>query len=198
MRKKSHISLAGYIVKNMNSEELISHKKAFFMGSVLPDCMPSFITKRHNFDETFSVLEKELYKVTEAKNVNKGITSHYCRRLGVITHYIADYFTFPHNSIFTGKLKEHCVYEKELKDTLRAYVNSGSVRHVRKMNGNFNTVDEICVFIKKMHQSYLKAAAGVKADCRYIVELCFRVVDAVLQIFELKLDGRPLTEGMVA
>lgn len=198
MRKKSHISLAGYILKNMKSVELTAHKKAFLMGSVLPDCIPSFITRRHNLDETFTILEKELYKVTEIDDTDKGIDSRYCRHLGVITHYIADYFTFPHNSIFPGNLKEHCAYEKELKNVLRDYVSNNSISHERRINKAFESVDEILEFIRKMHKSYLKAVNGVKADCRYIVELCFRVVDAVLQLFELKLGSKLAVQDIVA
>lgn len=184
MRKKSHISLAGYILRNMESEDLRTHKKAFFIGSILPDCMPSFLTRKHNIDETFTVLKKEIDKVTDDHDIDKGINTHFCRRLGVITHYVADYFTFPHNHIFPGKLKDHCEYEEELKHTFRDYVQNST--NIRSINGSFKTVDEICDFIKRMHERYLEAVGTVKLDCSYIAELCFRVVDAILQIFELK------------
>lgn len=186
MRKKSHVSLTGYLLRNIEIEELQVHKKAFAFGSILPDCMPSFITRRHNIEDTFSVLKKELSKVTDNYNPERGISTYFCRHLGVITHYIADYFTLPHNNIFKGNLKEHCSYEKELKNTLRAYVYSDAAKRVRGENGSFQTVDDICAFIKRMHVSYLRTVSTVKADCRYIVELVFRVVDAILQIFELK------------
>lgn len=186
MRKKSHISLAKYLMTNMQEDGLVQHKKAFMLGSILPDCTPSFLTRKHNIDETFAILQKELHKVTDGFNVEKGINTYFCRHLGVITHYIADYFTFPHNSVFDGSLKEHCDYEEELKHTFRAYVKSEEAKRVRKENGTFQSIEEICEFIKKMHDAYLKAVHAVKADCQYIVELCYHVVDAILQIFECK------------
>ena len=45
MRKKSHISLAKYLMNNMQVQDLNEHKKAFYIGSILPDIKPSFITK---------------------------------------------------------------------------------------------------------------------------------------------------------
>ena len=45
MRKKSHISLARYIVANTKDEELKKHKLSFYIGSILPDCKPSFVYK---------------------------------------------------------------------------------------------------------------------------------------------------------
>ena len=49
MRKKSHISLARYIVNSLDDKELKKHRFSFYIGSVLPDIKPSFIYKRHMF-----------------------------------------------------------------------------------------------------------------------------------------------------
>lgn len=184
MRKKSHISLAGYLLRSMNFEGLFHHKKAFYLGSILPDCVPSFITRRHTIDETFDILRDEIIKITDDYEMEKGITRYYTKHLGVVTHYIADYFTYPHNRIFEGSMKEHCVYENELKFALRKYVRSDEAIMERAKKTIMKTVDEILDFIKEMHEEYLKVASKVKIDCNYIVEACHKVVDAILQIFE--------------
>ena len=53
MRKKSHISLARYMVENLKDEELKHHKFSFYLGSILPDIKPSFLYKRHEMTERF-------------------------------------------------------------------------------------------------------------------------------------------------
>lgn len=194
MRKKSHISLAHYLMNNKNFEHLLNHKKSFYIGSILPDCVPTFITRRHCIEDTFEILKNEITKITDNYDVDKGITSYYCRHLGVITHYIADYFTFPHNEIFTGTIVEHCSYEKELKFALREYVKSGIVRRDNGDNSSIQTVDDICAFIKQMHEEYLKAIKVIKVDCMYIVDLCYRVVDAILKIFQLGFNANQLVK----
>lgn len=181
MRKKSHISLAKYIINNMQTEELMIHKKAFYIGSILPDCVPSFVTRRHSIDETFHILREEIKKVTEDYDVEKGMNSYYCRHLGVITHYIADYFTFPHNSTFTGTIKEHCNYENDLMKMLKEYVEVRKPVYSQKV---FQTVDDICNFILKMHKEYLKAINALKVDCAYIVNLCYRVIAGIILFFD--------------
>ena len=50
MRKKSHVSLSLYLIKNIDNQLLSDHKKAFGMGSILPDCKPSFVTTKHNIE----------------------------------------------------------------------------------------------------------------------------------------------------
>lgn len=169
----------------MNSEgmEMLKlHKKAFYFGSIQPDCTIAFLTHRHSMEETFHILKKEIRKITEDYDIEKGISRAYCRRLGVITHYIADYFTLPHNVFFEGNMKAHCLYEKELKHFLRSYVKSEEAKREKIEDFSFNSVNEICFFIRRMHNEYAKAIQEVKIDCEYIVTLCYIVVAAILEI----------------
>ncbi len=198
MRKKSHISLANYLIKSMKSEELVNHKKAFYIGSILPDCVPSFLTRKHNIEETFEILKNEILKITDNYDMDRGMTGYYSRHLGVVTHYIADYFTFPHNDIFKGNLKEHCTYERDLKLAFRSYVKSDEAIRGRENGSIFKSVDEILEFIIKMHEEYLRAIKVITVDCFYIVELCHKVVDAILQIFELNLNEKRISQATAA
>jgi hypothetical protein len=184
MRKKSHISLVKYLANSKGMEELLSCKKSLYVGSILPDCTPSFITRRHSIEETFDILKKEIRKITQDYDVNKGIGPYYCRHLGIVTHYIADYFTFPHNSIYPGNIKGHCEYENELKFALRKYVLTDEAKKKRESSIIFTSIEEIFEYIKEKHQEYLEALKAVKFDCLYIVDLCHKVVDAILQFLE--------------
>lgn len=188
MRKKSHFSLVHYLMNSVGMEVLREHKTALYIGSILPDCTPSFITRKHSIEETFELLRTEINKITVNYDANEGISSYYCRHLGIITHYIADYFTFPHNSIFAGTLKEHCIYEKDLKKAFRTFVKSDEAKKVREQNSTFHSVDDICSLIHTMHEEYLKVKKEVRQDCVYIIELCYRVVDAILRFLELTIN----------
>ncbi len=185
MRKKSHISLARYLINNMRVNDLIEHKKAFYIGSILPDLKPSFFTRRHTIDETFDVLKQEIRKITTDYDITRGIDGYYARHLGVITHYLADYCTFPHNSIFKGTMTEHVYYEKELKFSLKEYVQQEQLNRYRQPNQPLKTMDEIIHYINKTHREYLTALKVVSEDIQYIVDLCYKVVDAILQLFEI-------------
>lgn len=188
MRKKSHISLAKYLVNNMQVQDLQDHKKSFYIGSILPDLKPSFLTKRHTIDETFGTLMDEIRKITVDYDINKGINCYYARHLGVITHYLSDYCTFPHNSIFEGSISKHMSYEKELKLMLKEYIESEDAQRERN-SFIYHTADDIIHFIRLTHKEYLKAIKAVNEDIRFIIDLCFRVVDAILTFFEIALQN---------
>ena len=183
MRKKSHISLAWYLMNCEGMEALGHHKYSFYVGSILPDCVPSFLVRKHTINDSFDVLKKEFEKLVSHFDPNKGADRYFCRHLGVITHYISDYFTFPHNANYPGKLKDHCIYEEELKHEIRAYVHSPEAVRTR-LEGTIHTPEAILEFVQRMHQIYVSMQSAVRRDCEFIISLCHTVVDALLLLFE--------------
>ena len=156
MRKKSHVSLSRYLLDHIDSELLENHRKAFIVGSVLPDCKPSFVTTKHNMEETFDMVCEFIRKLTVNSDDYKKISTAYCRKLGEVTHYLADYFTFPHNCVFTGSIREHCIYEKKLKFALRSYIRSGEINVNSTVVRRFTTPQQLCDYVVQIHQQYLK------------------------------------------
>lgn len=206
MRKKSHIALTTYLIHNLDDIELKKHKYSFYIGSLLPDCVPSFITKRHCIEDTFHNLKEEIEKITIYNDVDKGLNSYYFLKLGVITHFIADYFTYPHNSIYEGNISAHCLYEKELKFVLKDYIKAYTVDKEMPIIKNLKmgelyfkkSVEDICNFIKEKHEEYLKQEIVHKIDCEYILSVCKSVVDFIIHIFELRLVELREKEASIA
>lgn len=64
MRKKSHISLARYLVRNLDDGDLRKHKLSFYIGSILPDCKPSFLYKKHEITGTFPQVKREIERLS--------------------------------------------------------------------------------------------------------------------------------------
>lgn len=194
MRKKSHISLARYLVGTMELSSLEKHRKAFYLGSILPDCKPSFLTTPHEIQGTFEDVRQYVMNLTTYYNVQQRNARAYYRNLGQVIHYIADYFTFPHNRIYQGNIKEHCVYEKKLKFALNQYLQSGEADKNRRKAQEFRTPEALLDYIKKVHQEYLKVKKEVEADCRYIVEVCHTVVEAIIHLVNQKLANNLLPQ----
>ncbi len=184
MRKKSHLSLAKFLVKNMQVQGLVDHRKAFYIGSILPDLKPSFLTKRHTFDETFGILINEIKKITVEFDIEKGINSYFARHLGVVTHYLSDYCTYPHNNVFHGSISEHVLYEKELKHSLKEYFSRVGTNRERKQCHLITSLDEIVHSIVLIHKEYLKEIKCVNEDINYIIELCYKVVNTIVSFLE--------------
>ena len=143
LRKKSHILVARYLADQMPAtKSLQSHRKAFCLGSILPDIKPSFLTKKHEYFGTFEEIQGKMKALID--NDPKGSKERvYWRRFGEVMHYMADYFTFPHNKNFTGNLYEHNKYEKHLKNHLKRYIESGAADRMVILPVNFGSFREL-------------------------------------------------------
>lgn len=192
MRKKSHISLALYLADIANFNDIANHKLSFCIGSILPDCKPSFITTRHEISETFDKVKEDIKKLIYDYHNDQESSSSFIRNLGQIIHYLADYFTYPHNLIYPGSFKDHCAYEKELKYGLKNYINSGEALKCKKKMNEFNTIESLFDYIQKSHIEYLKVKKSVHDDCIFIVALCHQVVEGILHLFYLQKEKFPI------
>lgn len=199
MRKKSHISLAKHIVNVSGLPSFDKHRKAFYVGSIMPDCRPSFLTRRHEIQETYALVEKKIRQLIYGYDSPKELSTIYFEKLGEVIHYIADYFTFPHNREYPGTVKEHCVYEGRLKHKLRAYIRNLDEKQLEVWKYNlhmedmerFQSVADICNFLKEEHRNYIRRGHhSVEEDCRYIVGVCTRVTMAILHVCRLTMQHK--------
>ncbi len=178
MRKKSHIALAKYLVRESRDKELNKHKYSFYLGSVLPDIKPSFIYKRHEITETFPQLQERIKRLSRT-DPQTDKTAKYYRNLGEVSHYLADYFTFPHNQKFSGGFREHCSYEEELKKKLRQHIVSGKAASQKKKYIDFSAPDALFDFVKKSHQDYILHNNSVEEDINHIIPINSQVLKSI-------------------
>lgn len=182
MRKKSHISLAKGVIHGLDIGDRINHRLSFFIGSIWPDCTPSFLTKRHCIDETFDILVNKMDKFIQKYKINKDMSIASTWRMGIVMHYIADYFTYPHNSNYPGGFKDHCIYEEELKHRMYKFVADMRRTLPKHDVPVFADTSQITAYIKDRHSSYMKLNANVDYDCGYSVRTCMTVMASLLYI----------------
>ena len=182
MRKKSHILVARYLADQMPVEKsLQSHRKAFCLGSILPDIKPSFLTKKHEYFGTFEEIQEKMKALVETSPWDSK-DRVYWRRFGEVMHYMADYFTFPHNRNFTGNLYEHNKYEKHLKNYLKRYIESGAVNNMTIIPVHFGNFQELVGYIQRAHAKYLSKERNIVEDIQYILSVCSQVIHGILQL----------------
>ena len=113
----------------------------------------------HNYENVMKYMEK-LTKKLEKGGMG---TVRQSFLLGKLVHYVADSFTYPHNSIFPGNLREHCQYETELHDYVNQMISSDNV--------NLDSIDDgidIVEYLEEIHYRYVSEALGCENDYRHI------------------------------
>lgn len=101
---------------NLNTEKML-------WGSVAPDVLPYYKTKRHYFDESGDFIAKEITKLIffsrfsfSEGNESKLLINYMSKRLGIIMHYLCDFVCYPHayRMTFVENLRKHVRYEQDL------------------------------------------------------------------------------------
>lgn len=171
MRKKSHWRLADYLIRD-NERPAIEFM--FKVGSVAPDFMIRSMIQGHSYETTAQRVERRIIKLEESGRWN--LVSAY--RLGYVTHYLADYFTAPHNTHGSFGLREHCVFEKEQLRLLRCQLNDQrtTLRH-------YDTQQDVMEYLRIRHEEYLEHSPEVETDCDYIVDVTEQVSYQMFSLF---------------
>ena len=93
-------------------------------------------------------------------------------------------FYISHNTSFQGSLKDHCLYERDLKHQLRGYVKTPEARcvfHIQKLEaGRCRDEQELFEYIQESHRRYMQEEHSPLEDCRWIARLCSRVFMSVI------------------
>lgn len=186
MRKKSHISLAGYLVRELKLQELIKHKKAFYLGSILPDLNPKMVKEPHEISTSFEKFRDSVCCLIQEAKDGRCSERAFWRRIGMVIHYLADYFTFPHNTTYDGNLKDHCVYEGDMKYQMREYVRTPEAKMIFRNQKEYalqiSSEEALFSYIQEAHGSYLGERHSVIEDCRWILEMSAVVLVAILRM----------------
>ncbi len=177
MRKKSHIGLAVFLNAATQLEEMDRYRKDFYFGSIQPDLNPRMFSEPHEFEESWARVKKLVLQIVSGVN-EKDVSRHAVwTQTGIVIHYLADYFTFPHNACYEGSLKGHCQHENELKYLMRAYLYTAEAREVfetqRLHARRLHTPEQLFSYVERMHQTYMRQEDhSALNDCRWITEVC--------------------------
>ena len=92
-------------------------------GSIAPDVLPYYKTKRHYFDESWDYIAREISKLIyfsrysySEGNESKLFINYMSKKLGIIMHYLCDFVCYPHayRMTFIENLRKHVKYEQDL------------------------------------------------------------------------------------
>ena len=138
-------------------------------GSIAPDILPYYKTKRHYFDESGDFIAREISKLIyfsrysySEGNESKLFINYMSKKLGIIMHYLCDFVCYPHayRMTFIDNLRKHVRYEQDL--ALYAREN-------KFLEENFRNVIS-CEDINFFENSDIKLEKKVKAYLIKVIE----------------------------
>ncbi len=155
----------------------------FLLGSIKPDISRSYRKIPHYKDESIEFVKRNIEKLINSDNddylENEG---EYAEKLGILTHYLSDYFCYAHSKRFNGGIIKHNYYEMKLM--LYCAARFGRVFCPEKYIADeaARSFPEICSLIGKLHEKYSCSSAcpSLAEDMAYTHEACLALCLTVL------------------
>ncbi len=157
-------------------------EKHLIIGSVKPDRSSLFLSHPHFWNYSKKFVWKKMKKLSQKKIKNGKKNKKFSIELGIILHYIADFFTAVHN-ISPNKVLDHMAYEEKLHDAFLEQVTVEKIKmyalSVRILNPERKLESCICE-LKIRHAAYRPSREYPSNDIREILHASFLVLSFVL------------------
>ena len=175
--------LISYILYNYLSKEqgFKINKLAFMYGCIKPDINNEDIQCSHVLDESISSVNKYSEKLI----TNNVSIKAFSVSLGVICHFICDYFCIYHNDEY--KLKgvfPHTLYEIKLHYKFLIFFIMGKV----KFDNYIPSENNLMGIVIEMREKYILEKKSLIRDIKYALSVAAIISEFILYSSEIKLD----------
>lgn len=179
MNTSTHRLMANKIMDNLEQYTLgIVKRESFIWGNIKPDTVSKYKLIKHYFIESFDMVIAKIEYLSTFTLEDLGsekASKRFSAELGVVCHFLCDYFTLPHYERweFKHSMKKHINYEKKLG-------------HYAKKFKVYNVVDErlnihdIPKFIMDKQMEYT-ASHSYEEDLSFAFYVCNVVVALIIQ-----------------
>ena len=189
MKSASHHAMGHLLYEALTKQGVKLDQELFVLGNLLPDYLPELILNPH-----FTLkCQREIHIFTEAlagQPVTRGeqLPPEYALRLGILCHYLTDYFTFAHTPEFRLGLKQHGAYEQQLNDYFRGhYTQEESTLHGVRFENAENARD-VVKEIYRLKRDYCEEGCTLSRDVRYAFTACLSAMTQLIAVSEARED----------
>jgi hypothetical protein len=117
MLVNTHILISNKVYNFLKKQGFFNlRKNPFIYGNVKPDLLLPLSSRGHSFKESFNFVLEEGEKLSFIENID---IEKFSVSLGVINHFLADFFCAPHYSKEKFDLSNHMKYEFALHNTFK-------------------------------------------------------------------------------
>ena len=191
MLMSAHFLIANSILENIdNNKSFFISEKNFIYGNIKPDISSKYVFLKHYRTESLDMIT---FKVNYLCNLNLDSLSKYFslskfnQELGVICHFLCDFFCVPHSQRweFKHSMKKHMLYERELSAVAKEL-------DLSKFKGDIITHDSFEEFFYALYKEYI-SKLDYKNDLLFSSYACNSVINYILDcILENTLNSNTL------
>ncbi|MCI8648561.1 MAG: zinc dependent phospholipase C family protein [Anaerotruncus sp.] len=175
----SHITMGRYLYTYFTEQLGVKlDKSTFVRWNFLPDIAPSLLRLSH--------FKKDIYDLVMARaehlaaNSEQMSVEEFSKQLGILCHFMADFFCYAHSETFDGSKIGHLTYE--LKMQFYAYRRKDML-HAVNLIANAAQIDSSLALyeqINELHSWYMELAPSYGVDFVYSLTACVELMRGML------------------
>ncbi len=171
----THITIGKYLYLRFSKKERL-RPMAFLYGNIKPDLFSKCLSKPHTLENYLFEIHHRAIALNQLPRSSKA----YSKELGIICHYICDFFCYYHlTNDLHHQLYPHFKYEWKLHTTLlhRSYRKNLKFKVSRLENHV-----RIPSLIMKMRKEYANEPKSIDSDIKYAFLTSIYVCDSLFKI----------------
>lgn len=153
----------GYILGKelINNGYIEINTDSFIYGNVLPDLNLKYRMTKHEKKVDWNIVLKIIDDIAyNQEEINENIST----KLGMLSHYLCDFFTFPHNEEFKRNIICHELYEQAQRILWWGKLSEVWKECSKEIGIELKTKKDIVSYIEDMHSIYLRNPGDKKRD----------------------------------
>lgn len=171
----SHISMGRYLYRYFRDHmDVRLQKRTFVLWNVMPDLAPSLLRLSHFKKDIYDlVMEKAQYLAQEGAKMSPR---EYSKQMGILCHFMADFFCYAHAEYFDGGKIAHFRYEVVMQ--LFGY-RKRSMLHAVDLISQAASVDQSLALyeqINALHAQYRDLQPSYGVDFIYSLTACVQLM----------------------
>ncbi|WP_026477015.1 zinc dependent phospholipase C family protein [Alkaliphilus transvaalensis] len=187
MFPQTHKIISEYLHENISKNFGIElNRKSLIYGSIKPDIVPSLAKLDHFKPQTFNLILDEVHRLSNYQlNPNHESLKDFSTQIGVVTHFIADYFCLPHNDRVKYRkatIVSHLIYENNLHKLFKEY--HGQFKDIVIPKKTFNVPNYASHLIKgvvdELHTEYSLREESLMKDLTSSLQATLAVTSYII------------------
>lgn len=185
MHYSTHVLIAEGVYRSVYDKHKISlNNRSLKYGSIKPDIINIIngFNLPHYKSESFDFICMQIeYLIEDTKTIYHLKSKEFSVRLGMILHFLADYFCLAHNlNSIRYNIITHMVYERNLG----RYSHYKLVDNFRLSSNNkyMREGQNIKSFVNSLHNEYMSNRLTFDNDLKYATNVCIEVAQNVVAI----------------
>ncbi len=170
---QTHEKFSHYLYDDIKQNLNINLNKKFFtLGNIEPDLPFVYPSVRHYKNCNYSFIVQLITKLfEEGLQENNYSINQFSEKLGIINHYICDYFCFPHfnRKYYSRHLGEHLIYEKKLDAYFKQHYYCPNT-HTNSFEKNVFCIEHICEHLEEKLNLYENTTPSFYADISHALD----------------------------